>query len=1195
MSRRVGRTAAVGLLCVGVVLSLSTWVLAASPEYRMRVRGVKPLEATLHQLRLEGFDIPFVDPKTDAIDVVGTDADRDKLIAKGFVVERIQEQLAPDQPDALSDYLSPAEIEARLLQFETAYPNLAKRVPYATEHEGRIAYAFKISDNVAAEEDEPALLFVSQHHAREVMTPEVTIDIIDQLLSNYGTDAEITRWVDSYEIWVLPSHNPDGANQVFTGNTNWRKNRRNNGDGSFGVDPNRNYPWQWGNTVCSGSDGATSSDTYHGPSAASEPATQGLINLAREQRPAIAVSYHTYSELALHPFGCSNEFPDNPDLQFIREMANEVSTKMIGDVPNTWYRFGSAPELLYEVDGEMSDWFYGDLGTVGVTFELNTSTQGFQPDYATWRNSTVQRARAGWRYFFQLLDRSRLTGHVIDACTGAPLSSTVKLGEITFTHNETPRISEPLHGRYEWFVRPGTYTLQVNRSGYRSQSWPTRVEFTPVPRDLKLVPNGSRGVAAATLVVSDPTGDGDGQADPGETLDASLDAYVTGESLTGLTATVTSADPYVTVLNGNLSFGAVAAGATATASGLQLQVAPGAPDQHVVTLNVAFAANESLCAPSSSLTLRITQGLPSCPFVAESLDTNPGWQIDNGSTAGGWAFGIPASAGVGGPNAAYTGSNVYGTNLSGTYTDSSDYRLVAGPYDLSSLRHTELRFARWLRSEPGYDIARVQVRLGATGAWNTAWEGFGRDTSWVPIRLDVSNLVDNESEVYVRFQLTSDVGTVDAGFYVDDLSFCGEDTPGVGGKVKYKSYQLDDSNLAYANNNGALDLNETVTLKIDVINSTATTATAISGILSSDTPGVSVLDSVADFPNAATGATVRSLAPHFTVRAGSNCGGAAIFRLTTRWNDGSRADSTFSVPIGQTGDVTVFTDDMETNKGWTAGGDARPAGLFVRANPNGVTDPTAGPVQPEDDTTATPGVTCWVTGNPPVGPGFDPKSGDVDRGTAFIESPIFDGRGTGSLLLRYSRWFHRSNVGPLNEGSYRARLSNDGGANYTDLESLSTNASAWQAQQLDVSGTLPRTNNMRMRFEATEAQRSPGDPLVELLIDDVSVTKRDIVCAPFTPGETKLPNQVGNSLLVSRLGTDVALRWTAPSVDGTHDAARFYPVFISLSPSSGFATNGEPTATQWRDADAAAAALGNRFYLVSAKNAAGTSGEEPTP
>lgn len=1192
MNRHVCRWAAsIVLFALAVPLALASD--PAARTFRIRVTGVVDWAATVRELRGAGYDVPYVDPKRGVLDVVGTEADRLALVARGFMATEILEQNGPGT-DALSDYLSPAEVEARLGQLQTAHPARAQRIAYATDHEGRTAWALKISDQVTQDEDEPVILFVAQHHAREVMTPEVVIDIAEQLLGQYGIDPVLTRWVDSYEIWLIPSHNPDGTAYVFASDSNWRKNRRNNG-GSFGVDPNRNYPWQWGNTVCSGSSSSAGSDTYHGPSAGSEPTTQGLMNLAIAQRPAVAISYHTYSELAIHPYGCTDEFPANPDLRFIREMANEVSTRMLGDVAGTWYKFGSAPELLYEVDGEMSDWFYGRLGAVGVTFELNTSGQGFQPDYATWRDSTVNRARAGWRYFFELFDRSRLTGHVTNACTASPVAATVGLAELTFLHNEVPRTAEPLFGRYEWFTMPGTVTLQVDQAGYRAQSWPTTVGYTPVSREVRLVPIGSFGVRYSALTPTDPGGDGDGIADPGETIGLTLEAYVTGEAVTGLTATVTSSDPYVTVLAPTASFGAVAAGTRASAGGVQLAISPAAPDQHVVELTVSFNATQTLCSPVDQAQLHISRGFPSCPAVEERLDTNPNWAIDNGATAGGWAFGPPASSGVGGPSAASTGSNVYGTNLSGTYTDNSDYRLVAGPYDLSALRGTELRFARWLVSEAGFDIARVQLRVGAAGTWTTVWEGFGRDSQWVPVRYDVSALADLEDEVYVRFQLTSDTGTNQAGFYLDDLSFCGEEVPGVGGKVKYKAHTIDDSNLAYANGNGAWDVGETATLTVDVTNSTSSLAQLISAVLTAETPGVTVFDATASYPDIPTGGQATSLAPHFTIRASSGCGSSANFRLTTRWNDGQRADSVFSVPLGQTGETSALFDSMETNQGWTPGGNARPAGQFTRANPNGVTDAVAGPVQPEDDTSPAPGESAWVTGNPPVGSGFDPRSGDVDAGSAWIDSPLFDGRGGDSLLLRFARWFHRSGVTGLNDGSYRARLSNDGGANWTDLETLATNASAWSTRDIDITSTLPRTANMRLRFEAIETLRTPGDPLIELLIDDVAVRRREIVCAPFTPAETKAPNPVAGTLAVARAGGDVVLSWSAPAVDATHDAARFYPVYRSAAPTSGFAPSGETTAPSWHDVDGAVASLGSRYYLVVARNAAGTSGEEPTP
>lgn len=1188
----------------GAVLGISLAALQSSfaqqsqptepPSYRMRVSNIGNLAQVVAELRRDGFDIPYVDRKQGVIDVVGTPRQQKQLEQRGLWVEPIIEPTASrDQTEALSDYLSPAEIAARLDAYQTSYPALAQRIPYATDHLGGVAYAMRISDNVTVEEAEPVILFVAQHHAREVMTPEVAVDIIDQLLTRYGIDSEITRWIDNYEIWVIPNHNPDGANFVFTGDSNWRKNRRDNGDGSIGVDPNRNYPYRWGNSVCAGSSSSPSSDTYHGPGPASEPITAGLVELARTHRPAIAVSFHTYSELAIHPFGCTGDYPNHPDFQFVREMANEVSTRITGDQPNTWYQFGTGPELLYEVDGEMSDWFYAELGSVGVTFEFNTSTQGFQPDYATWRDSTVTRARAGWRYFFELLERSRLGGQVRDACSAAPIPAGVNLQEITFTHGETPRAAESGHGLYNWFVRPGSYTLEVSHSGYRAQVWPTTLQFDPVVRDLWLVPSGSQAVAVSRIELSDPTGDGDGEADPGETLEVALESYATGDAVSGVLATLTSSDPYVTVLQGNVNVGAISAGDRTTTSGLQVRIAPEAPDQHLATLSVAYSAAGSLCAAANTAAVRVTRGYAACPFLIESLDVNPGWQIEN-STTGGWAYGSPASGAAGGPNSAYTGSAVYGTNLTGSYADNADYKLTAGPYDLSSLRRTELRFARWLQAEPGFDIARVQLRLGVSGVWQTVWEGFGRDTQWIPIRLDVSSIADQESEVYVRFTLQSDSNTVSGGFYLDDLSFCGEEVPGVGGKVKFKAYQIDDSNLAYANGNGALDLGETATLQIDLINSTTSTATLLSAVLSATSPGVTVFDQVASYPDLVPSAVARSQAPHFTIQTSSSCGSSIAFELDTRWNDGQRATSSFTVPVGTTGTVFPIDHDMESNQGWVPGSTAV-AGAFVRQNPNGVTDPVAGPVQPEDDTTAAPGVTCWVTANPPVGPGFDPKSGDVDRGVVWLESPTFDGTGDGPLTAGWKRWLHRSNVTGLNTARYRARLSNNGGASWTDLESIELNASVWSDVQFDISSILPRTTNMKLRFEAEESIRSPGDPVLELLIDDVRIAKTSIVCAPFTPTETRTPNPVGGTLLVTRVGGDVKLSWTAPGSDATHDPARFYPIYRSAAPTTGFASIGEATVPSYRDPDQGVAAVGSRFYLVSAKNAAGTSGEEPTP
>lgn len=1189
-----------GVLAVGLlVASLPGPSLAAAPEaprtpaepaVRLRIRAGQELRTLVSALKAQGLEVTYADPKDGSVDLVGGSEAIALLRALGFAPEQLG---APLAPEALSDYLSPAEIEALLAQYEASYPAIARRFPYAVDHEGRTAWAFKISDNVMAEEDEPAVLYVAQHHAREVMTPEVAIDTIDQLLTLYGIDPVVTRWVDEAEIFVLPSHNPDGADYVLNAEPNWRKNRRDNGDGSYGVDLNRNYPFAW--NACGGSSGSPSSDTYRGPTPGSEPTTIGLMDLVRQERPVFYVTYHTYGQYALHPYGCEGEFQAQPDFQTFRELANDVSARMLGDQPGSWFRFGTAWELLYAVDGDSDGWLYGEMGGFGVTYELNASSQGFQPDYATWRDSTVVRARPGWRYFLERLDGPRLTGHVRDACSGAPLPlSRVALAEQSFINGEAPRTTTPEHARYDWPVLPGRYTLEISRDGYLPQSWPTDVGFAPSAREIHLVPEGARDAAVAGAQVDDDGGDGDLAIDPGETVDLLLSARATGEAFTSLTASVTSSDPFLTIVDGATSFGALAAGETREAlpgDPLRIAFSPDTPDGHAAEILVDFDGDPAPCGTARPFVLRATTGIEACPAIEERLDADPGWQIDNGAFPGGWEYGSPSPGGPG-PSTAYSGVNLYGTNLDGNYADGAAYFLTAGPYDLSTLRRVELRFARWLRSEPGYDIARVEVRTGGSVEWQLVWEGFGRDLDWVPLRYDLSSLVDGEAEVYVRFSLATDNGAVAAGFYVDDLAFCGEQLPSTQARVKYKSHAVDDSDPAYGNGDGLFDPGETVTLVVETVNSGGAAARAVSAILEPLTSGVRVHNRVADYADMPPGTTALSLAPHFTATLDGPCGPDVSFRLVTRW-DGGETTSSFTLPVGSVAEETRLSDDFEIDRGWTVGGTTT-TGRFVRQDPNGVTDASAGAVQPEDDRTPAPGIRAWVTGNPVVGPGFDPKSGDVDRGTTSISSPAFDGSGDGRLILRFSRFYHRSGVSFLQSSYARAQVSTDGGANWQLLDELSSNAASWTDIEFDLTSRLEPTASMRLRFEAEERSQVSGDPLTELLIDDVRVIRSYEACLPFAPSETLPPNPVGATLRGERRGEDVALSWLAPPVDAQHDAARYFPVFRSASPSGGFAEAGEPTAPAWRDTEGDAVS-GSFFYLVAARNAAGTSGEEPLP
>ena len=58
----------------------------------------------------------------------------------------------------------------------------------------------------------PGFFVFGEHHAREWVTPLVSMEVAGRLVRNYGTDPETTAMVDNLDIFVLPTKNLDGSN-----------------------------------------------------------------------------------------------------------------------------------------------------------------------------------------------------------------------------------------------------------------------------------------------------------------------------------------------------------------------------------------------------------------------------------------------------------------------------------------------------------------------------------------------------------------------------------------------------------------------------------------------------------------------------------------------------------------------------------------------------------------------------------------------------------------------------------------------------------------------------------------------------------------------------------------------------------------------------------------------------------------------
>jgi carboxypeptidase T len=282
---------------------------------------------------------------------------------------------------SMGGFYTYAEMLAELDQMAALYPNLITvKAPISTflTTEGRPIYFVKISDNPNVAEAEPQVLYDAIHHAREPVSMQQLIFYMWYLLENYATDVEVQNIVNNAELYFIPVLNPDGYVFNETANPNgggmWRKNRRNNGGGNFGVDNNRNYDYAWNTTGVSSNPG---NDTYPGTAAFSEVENQAMKWFCENHNFKIAMNNHSYDNSLLYPFGYATAMltPDNAYIE--AATAEKVKNNGLGMV-------NKLSSALYPASGDSDDWMYdGDLATKPKIFaytpEIGNDSHGFWP------------------------------------------------------------------------------------------------------------------------------------------------------------------------------------------------------------------------------------------------------------------------------------------------------------------------------------------------------------------------------------------------------------------------------------------------------------------------------------------------------------------------------------------------------------------------------------------------------------------------------------------------------------------------------------------------------------------------------------------------------------------------------------------------------------------------------------------------
>ncbi|MFC8785185.1 M14 family metallopeptidase [Streptomyces nigra] len=252
-------------------------------------------------------------------------------------------------------------------------PGLTKVVSIGKTVRGQDILALKLTKHAAKSKDgsKPAVLYMSNQHAREWITPEMTRRLMHYYLDNYKKDKRVRKIVDSTELWFVLSANPDGYDHTFKDSSTrlWRKNLRDvNGDGTIstgdGVDLNRNFAYKWGYDD-EGSSPNPTSETYRGASPGSEPETKALDALQKRVGFTYGINYHSAAELLLYGVGWQVA-TDTPD---------DVMYKALAGTPDNSAIPGYHPQVsseLYTTNGEADGHAANVNGLAMFTPEMST-------------------------------------------------------------------------------------------------------------------------------------------------------------------------------------------------------------------------------------------------------------------------------------------------------------------------------------------------------------------------------------------------------------------------------------------------------------------------------------------------------------------------------------------------------------------------------------------------------------------------------------------------------------------------------------------------------------------------------------------------------------------------------------------------------------------------------------------------------
>ncbi|MFQ6107270.1 MAG: M14 family zinc carboxypeptidase [Thermoplasmata archaeon] len=643
-----------------------------------------------------------------------------------------------DPTDGVTDYHSYSEMVAELNQVVADHTQIVRLISIGSTYQGRELWAIKISDNPQIEENEPEVYFNCMHHAREWLTAEVCLYILQTLTDGYGINMTITDIVNERQVWIIPMANPDGRS--FDGGddpasyANWRKNRSPNGDGTYGTDLNRNYGYMWGGA---GASDETWAQTYRGTAPFSELETSAIRDFVKQHNFVFSISYHSYSQLILYPWGnTANATADDLVLSTLAtEMSNRITNKAGSSFP------GYTPEKasdLYMTSGSDDDWLYGEMGIYAFTIEVYPHQMDWGP--------------ALWPPYNSFHPREDKILPVCEDNIGAALfllevadNPNQVINHVTLSANQTS-LTIPRG-------QSGDFVMTVLNDGKDANVYALTASQLPNwtisldKNSAALAPDSStRAVVSVQVLMGASPGRYNIWMNATSTIYPGVSDSLRLEIMVPYTRDVAAVRLGYFISRGTYPMG-----------------------NYSFTSTIENLGETAELPFDTSMEIRKLGSLVPQIVLTEDVEAvSPEWTVID--------YDGPGSSNEWHRVSTFSHNGTYswwmGNDATGKYSNKA-YQILRSPmFSLEGASRATLHFYQRLTTEVSYDFASVDV--GSGGKWEVLASYSGViSTTFQKFSFDISSFVDRK-DVQVRFRFSSDEGVIDTGWFIDDIVVIGE-------------------------------------------------------------------------------------------------------------------------------------------------------------------------------------------------------------------------------------------------------------------------------------------------------------------------------------------------------------------------------------------------------------------------------------